>query len=483
MKFDERLSFILDKPKDEHKLYNHDFKTYGEYYDRCKKECADFIHSLGLKCDNVCWSELNLTRPDTDEILNKIESFCSENNWRLRGGFSQTAVDFESDWYRLYLPFIPDDAYRRDKDILSDRDLKLPTFTITAYKAKNSHLAEMCHKIVASDKFRRVCIENNISGVDFCWLKDVGKFDSQQYFELFFTHNITPVTGLRELNYCENVDHKGEEHEHGEGSYIYEKVHVLGGYLPRLNEMFYDFRIAMQDYFHPDTMPKTGFAYIAERFYPESDEFFRFQIFVHKDTAEILLREKLIQKKWLRPVPITDIVPDGYEKIETIPMGRPKKEYFDAMQAEYEEFIKKPRPKRKATDKDALSCMRKIKTENKEDFNKKMKKDIAESLIGTEYETLTPYYLVADGGYLSNEYRLLPYADTMAATEEFISDMEKEELLEEKPTGVVIATCADGDKVLLCPDKTVIRFPHDGLEATVEWINLAEFIIDAIETE
>ena len=127
--------------------------------------------------------------------------------------------------------------------------------------------------------------------------------------------------------------------------------------------------------------------------------------------------------------------------------------------------------------------MRKTKTENKENFNKKMKKDIAESLTGTAYEPIAPYYLVADGGYLSDEYRLLPYLDTMEATEDFLSAMAQEEFLENKPQGIVIATCADGDKVLLCPDKTVIRFPHDGLEATTEWINLAEFIIDAIETE
>lgn len=469
MNFENYLSLTLDNKVDK-------FDPWQERY----RINIDFVHSLGLKSDSVGWTGFSLNRPDAEEILDKMEEFCKGTNWLLRGGFSQTAIDIESDWYRLYLPYGSDGAYHLGDIIFSERDMNLRTYNVTAYKLKNIHIAEVCHSIIASDKFRKVCIENNIPGVDFCWTKDVGKFDSQQYFRMFFTHNITPVTGLRGLEYDEYLDYKKE---HGEGSYIYEKVQVLGGYLPRLNEMFYDFRIAMQDYFHPDTMPKTGFAYIAEPFNTSTDDFFRYEIFVHKDTAEILLREKLIQQKWLRPVPITTIVPDGYEKIETIPMGRPKKEYFAAMQAQYEEFIKKPRPKRKATDKDALSRMRRTKMENKDSFNKKMKKDIAESLTGTAYESIAPYYLVADGGYLSDEYRLLPYLDTIKATEEFLSAISQEELLETKPQGIVIATCADGDNVLLCPDKTVIRFPHDELEPTNEWINIAEFIIDAIETE
>ena len=332
MKFKNYLSWTLDNKVDK-------FDPWQERY----RINIDFVHSLGLKSDPVGWTCFDLSRPDAEELLDKMQAFCEGTNWQLRGGFAQTAVDIESDWYRLYLPYGPDGAYHLDNIISSERDMNLRTYNVTAYKLKNAHLLAMCHSIIASDKFRKVCIANNIPGVDFCWVTAVGKFDSQQYFRMFFTHNITPVTGLRGLQYCEDVNYHAE-HEHGEGSYIYDKVHTLGGYLPRLNEMFYDFRIAMQDYFHPDTMPKTGFAYIAEPFSASTDEFFRYEIFVHKDTAEILLREKLISKKLLLPVPITPIIPDGYEKIETIPMGRPKKEYFDAMQAEYEEFIKSHDP-------------------------------------------------------------------------------------------------------------------------------------------
>lgn len=487
MNYKEYLTWILDRPEGEAQLYNHDKEIFHEYVNRCYKENIDFVHSLGLKCDCVGWSDgLDLTRPDADKILDKIEAFCKENNWHARGHYGRRFTNLESDWYELLIPGTSYENYHLHKKILSQCDRKMWTYTVTAYKFKNQPLINASRKIFASEKFRKVCIEYNIPGVDFCWVKDKGKFDSMQYFEMFFTHNVTPVAAVPKLQYSEKSSNRGKpDYEHHVGTAIYEKFQMLGGHLPRLNEIFYDLRAYVPVYYPHDKMPVSGFAYIAESESigeNRSDDFWQFNILIHKSTAEILLKEKLIKEKQLIPIPFYTELPDGYSDVDNIPMGRPKKEYFDAMQAEYEKFIKKPRPKRKATDKDALSRMRRTRTENKENFNKKMKKDIAESLTGTAYEPISPYYLVADGGYLSDEYRLLPYLDTIKATDEFIADMAQEELLENKPSGIVVATCADGDQVLLCPDKTVIRFPHDSLEATNDWINLAEFIIDAIET-
>lgn len=49
------------------------------------KRRIDFVHSLGEKCDCVGWSKLNLSNPNSDEILHRIEDFCKENGWRARG--------------------------------------------------------------------------------------------------------------------------------------------------------------------------------------------------------------------------------------------------------------------------------------------------------------------------------------------------------------------------------------------------------------
>ena len=53
------------------------------------------------------------------------------------------------------------------------------------------------------------------------------------------------------------------------------------------------------------------------------------------------------------------------------------------------------------------------------------------------------------------------------------------EELAEKPAGVVIGKCADGDVILLCAGE-VIRFSHEAPETTAQWPSLHQFIVDAI---
>ena len=134
-------------------------------------------------------------------------------------------------------------------------------------------------------------------------------------------------------------------------------------------------------------------------------------------------------------------------------------------------------------EKEALKFLRKTKTERKEDFNKRLTKKIAEAITDPLYCSILPYYLVCDGGLLSDEYSFLSYADSLKATEEFFEDLEKEELLEAKPDGVVIATCADGDSVLLTGDKKVIRFSHEAPDIISEWQGIAKFFVEAINEE
>ena len=148
--------------------------------------------------------------------------------------------------------------------------------------------------------------------------------------------------------------------------------------------------------------------------------------------------------------------------------------------AEYEKLKSTERPLRLISEKDAVKLLRLAKKERKEDFKKAFTEAKSVDIIETSYAPLLPYYLIANGGYLSDEYELLSYD---IATEEnmlFTEELLTEELLEIKPDGIVIAKCPDGDKVLLCTDGKVIRFSHEEPVATEEWVSLAQFIADAI---
>ena len=112
-----------------------------------------------------------------------------------------------------------------------------------------------------------------------------------------------------------------------------------------------------------------------------------------------------------------------------------------------------------------------------------MKRTLAPALDGTAWEPLKSYYLLADGGALSDEYELLSYGESQAATEVFHADMAEEGLLEEPPEGIAFVRCADGDKVVLRPDGTVARFSHEGPEVCEDWPSLAQFFVDTAEAE
>ena len=131
-------------------------------------------------------------------------------------------------------------------------------------------------------------------------------------------------------------------------------------------------------------------------------------------------------------------------------------------------------------EKDALKILRKAKADRKEDFGKKLSKVKAEALFETKHAPILPYYLITNGGWLSDEYRLLSVDESIAETKEFYNLLESEELLEAKPDGIVICTCANGDWVLQLRDGAVIRFSHETPEITEKWPSLEQFIVDSI---
>ena len=149
----------------------------------------------------------------------------------------------------------------------------------------------------------------------------------------------------------------------------------------------------------------------------------------------------------------------------------------------YERYKATPHPVRKVSEKEALSTLRRAKREHKEDFNKRLSKNACDTLTATPYQPLLPYYLVANGGYLSDEYELLSYIDSVNETTDFYDYLKQEELLEHAPKGIVIAHCADGDMVLLLTNNSVIRFSHEEPESIDSWNSLAQFIFDAVTEE
>lgn len=448
MNYKEELTWILDKT-------NQSIEEETKY-----KLNIDFIHSLGKKCDGVGWSTLKMDEPDADEILDKIKKFCKEDGWRARGWYTRTYTG-QSDWYELIANSFKESTIADVIDATAENGQVVEMPVIKAFHELIPEPKEY-YDICVPERFKNACIKNDIRGVEFCWLKDKGKYEAEQYFNMYPQALIPRVCCDKDLDKSDKI-----------------KINALGGFLPKIADVVSRLdHIDLPDCYLKEDLPTSGIAYL----YCRSTNTYcgRDKILIHKDTAQILVDEKVLLWKNLKPVPVVEDCPDGYVVDNAIQKRKPSTAYIQQMFAEYEKIKKKNRPVRTISEKDALKVLRTAKSDRKEDFNKKFSKIQAERIVDSFYVQLLPYYNVVNGGSLSDEYEFLPYDESLSATVDFISNIEREELAEAIPQGIVFAKSADGDSILLQHDGSVIRFAHEIPEKIDEWKTLAQFIFEAI---
>ena len=451
MKYIEDVHWILDKPGTT--IHNQDEQF---------RENIAFVHSLGKKCDCVGWSNLRWDDPQADAILEKIVAFCKENGWTARGLYTREYTDFDTDWFEIDGADFKDNTFGEYISVPSQDGGTVKICSMKAYRELSVAPKSWGRSLYVPERFYKTYRESGMTGLDFCWAKDTGKYAAQQYFEIFGTERIPQVAVAWDLK---NQDLR--------------KLGTDGGWLPRLGEVFARWTQLNLPYcYRKEDMPAGGIAYA---YIPRTFSCCGlYQVLIHKDVAQRLLQEKAIPAGALKPVPVLDVIPSGYTMRSTSDCPRPTREYMEQSLLDCEVLKKKKRPIWQVSEKDALKILRKAKADRKEDFGKKLSKVKAEALFETKHAPILPYYLIANGGYLSDEYKLLSVDESVAETKEFYNLLEKEELLEAKPDGFVICTCANGDWVLLLQDGAVIRFSHEAPEITEQWPSLAQFIVDSI---
>lgn len=454
MKHSEELLWILDK-------VGVKLNTL-ELQNKVFQENIDFVHSLGLKCDCVGWSKLDLSNPRTPEILNSISKFCKENGWRARGLYTRQYVDFTSDWYELVPTYFKDNTPCDRIETVTEKSRKIHTRVIRAFHELSPTPKIWGDEIYVPERFRNFCIQNNIDGLDFCWVKDKGKYDAEQYFHVYGKHLIPQIAVDFDIKKS-NID----------------LIHAAGGWLPEIATIFYELQqINLQDCYLQKDLPTNGIAYT---YIPTTYSCVgRHTLLIHKDVAQALLNQKILPTSALRPAAVVETLPGGYTLKCTQAIERPAIHFIERMLSEYEKLKLTPRPVRMVSEKDALKLLRLAKKERREDFQKALVKAKSQILLDTDYSVMIPYYAVANGGFISDEYELLSFMQAMKENEAFQNHLEKEELLDIKLEGIVIAKCPDGDVVLLCKNGDVIRFSHEAPEITEQWPSLAQFFVDAI---
>ena len=430
----------------------------------------EFVHSLGLKCDCVGWSTLDLQNPRTNEILSAIDSFCKKNGWKARGVYTRKYADYTSEWYELVPTEFKDNTLCGSDEYESERGKTVKIYNLRAYHELRPSPKWGYKSILVPERFRDTCIRHGITDVDFCWARDIGKYQAEQYFHLYSNKQVPTIASCRDIT----VDDK-------------ERIEVLGGHLPQIAGIFYKLQQSdCQDCYLESNIPECNIAhaYLQGFFSPMPGEKYVYCIentfLIHKDFVQVLLQEKAISESDLTPAMVVKELPSGYTLSHTVIPDRPTASCLQKSILGYEKLKNTERPLRLISEKDALKLLRIAKKERKEDFKKAFPKAKSDDIAETNYAPILPYYLIANGGYLSDEYELLPYDIATEENKLFAQELLTEELLDAKPDGIVIAKCPDGDKILLCSDGKVIRFSHEHPVAIEEWVSLAQFVADAI---
>ncbi len=462
VKYTETLDWILDK----------NGAKLGD--ETAYQENIDFVHSLGLKCDCVGWSKLDLASPRAEEILAAIERFCRENDWRARGMYTREYAG-ESDWYEIRFAQAKEEfsKYNDFREVPDENGGTVKVRTVKAFHEPNP-APRWCtlDAMLVPERFREVCVHAGWTDIEFCWAEDKGKYAAPQYFHLYARHAVGHMTESAFFHwYAEGM----REHD----PRLTARMMVLGGSLPRLMDVFCDLMLSLPRCYLGAELPEGGFA---GAYLPADSQFGtgRQHILVHRDAAELLLGCKALRFSALTPVPVLDAFLPGYEPVAATRQPIPAQSVRDKLMQAYTRIKATDRPVRMVPEKEALKLLRAAKKARKEDFSKAMPKVKAALLADTPYAPLAPYYLIADGGRLSDEYELLPQSRAEAEYADFHRALAAEELLEVKPDGVVIAMCADGDTVLLLADGAVIRFSHEEPEEINRWPSLPQFVADAI---
>jgi hypothetical protein len=376
--------------------------------------------------------------------------------------YTRNKVELESDWYELVPNYFKDNTPCGRIETVTDDNRIVYTRAIRAFHELTPSPKAWGDDLYVPERFRNYCIQNNLVDLDFCWAEDKGKYEAEQYFQVYGKRLVPQIA----------VDYDLKKSD-------IQLISAAGGWLPEIANVFHELQqVNLQDCYLADDLPDNGivYAYIPRTF----STIGRHTILLHKDIVQSVLQQKILPSSAVRPAAVVKSLPGGYSLKQTQEIARPTSQFMTMMFVKYEKLKNTVRPIRMISEKDALKMLRLAKKERKEGFSKALPKAKRETLLNTDYAVLIPYYSVADGCFLSDEYEFLSSIKAMQETSEFREFLSNEELLDDKPEGVVIGRCPDGDVILLCNNGKVVRFSHEEPVAVAQWPTLAQFFADAL---
>lgn len=472
-------------------------------YDESDAYSQEFIHSLGLKVESGCWSTVDLNLPVIYDFMREARARISKGEATFYGFcmLGQELLDTDEapgEWYQ----------FTSSRKIECDRDAH-GIDTCAAYKMPgNIHIASgPWYNQYVSEKFKTIVEKHQLTGIEFEWLKDTGKYRAAQWY--------IPIP---EYPLGRGIDHPWFDPATLKGSNSKQPLHPtfrtgvwrfdlsqLKRYLqitdPIYQEIFDLFRLERKNnsshlkiitpriYFRT-FLPTTDFAYNCHQEDNEANTNWpRARGFCfNRKTRDILLANRLIAENDLTMLQIVDIIPDGsclLDEHKDLPgpllTPEERQQHRPILMAEWERFIAVNKPVHQATMREALKMLRQEKAACKEDYSRGARKVDLESSLPRLPDDWKAVLAISNGCQPNLECRLLPLAEIPSATRELAEAITA--MYDDLPFNapmITIGKAADGDTFTLVNDKCVMRISHEGYTIIDNWDSIAMFIVDML---
>ena len=468
------------------------------------KFARDFVHSLGLKTFSGTWSTIELDSHVINEFVNKAKTLLLNKLGRFNGFSSLVQYIQEEDnetidWYELR----------------SDKSMAIVDYgeiiTCKADKmSPNVHIASgWSYNIFVSEKFKRVVETSGLTGLDFVWLKDIGKFQAPQWFLPVILkplgrgidHPWFDINTLRGPNSFQPTDSK---FRHGINQFragqIKKDINIDSLHRDIIN--FFDPEMLSIVSFHRflrDFTPNTDFAFTwkeGDRDRKSDGLFLQDRVLcISKKAKDILLQNKLIEKNNINPIEIIDEpaektrILDGKGEFPTPFYSYAHVELSslkNKLEHQWEEFNKVVKPDKVISINQAIKLLIEAKRNRPDDFQKPLAKtEVSIDIVGS----LPAYWIEilkkSNGCEINSECVLVP----LQQLEQFGKEKEKwcRGVEEEFPINLIpIGYVGDGDWYSLetrpssTQDAKVKRISHETCHPIDEWNSIADFIYDML---
>jgi hypothetical protein len=462
------------------------------------KFSQDFIQSLGLKVESGCWSRIDLSSEKISGFIKKTKDLISSGKAEFYGYNTLTQIlingqDSKAEWYEINT---------RNK---IETEWKGNVETCKAYKIPQNIHTAYGGKTYVSEKFKEIVEKHHLTGIDFIWVIDTGKYQARQWY--------IPIA---EKPIGRGLDHPWFDPGTLKGSISFQpkdKIFRTGVWHFRISQIkknyHFDNKIHEEliKLYKPFDLTVLSIKRYLRKYLPGTDFAFNWHIedilskdntvkrqrdiCVNRKAKDILLDYNLIREEDVRPFIILDAVPAGGtgldNNIDPLPgpyLAGPELQKTKLyLEQKFKTFLKTPKEDRIIKPDEVIKMLGNEKKKRPGDFNKKAGGKELLNIPVSVPEAWKEILSVTNGCELDPEFSMLPMQESLAFTEEkkkYVQSLSDEK---DDENYLCIGESIDGDwynLYLNSGKQNVKRISHEDLSVVNEWEDISSFLYDIL---